>query len=856
MTASSRRLPAAHILLSDSLYSIACCAFPSTRNSTLKATAPSTVAPALTPALSPASGPLAADCEHNTLRLLGWQQAYSPRGYTINTQLCSSCSTATWQALGCLKTLTNLTLTGSLPDLPDAWGANDSFPALQAMHFSFASLAGTLPSSWGLDMALPQLQTMDFSMTQLSGQLPSTWGQRGALQQLKALHLSQVNIAGTIPFAWGEVDSFPALSSLQLGGPLLNGTLPAHWGSNGTLSGLVDLEIANSNFLGTLPQEWGAPDAFKNLSTLSLTNCNISGTLPDSWAGAAAFPLLTALTLADLPFQAGTLPAAWANNASFPQLSSLQLGLDELDRPVPYSWQQPGAFPALTSLDLSICQLTGTLPSSWPPMLQTLDVSDNNFTGTLPAGLASLDQLQQLTLSANLFSGELPAAWGAPGAFQQLTYLEFSSIDVTGGLPAAWGSPHSFQQIQVLYCQDSVSLGGTLPESWASPGAFSNVQEMILYNSPIGGTIPASWGFPDAKLQRLNLGSSSLQGNISAYYNATLAGLDLDDCKLDGSLGMFWSSSAPLQAVSLSGNHISGSLPDVPGALSELTLLDLRDNQLTGTLPLSWLQEGHLLSHVSVLDVGDVWQRSVDLTNWRQQLCLQMNLYDLDVTGQQARLLPDKRQSWEIYENNSNAGNGNISDWLQEGMALSQYTLEYLVQTTNNQLTSVKDICANDDSSHILLIVCLVFGGSCLFVLAVYVGLQRYKLHGSGHPVLWRHLLHVCEAIEALYEVCYGLGGLAFYYYALITSIIVLAQVWGKWPASNNPSHGIFLSSNLSVAAIVASFLAMLKTLMELLWQAFRRNMHPMRHAASLVVGKTLAGDATQSKLDAGVLSC
>ena len=139
MTASSRRLPAAHILLSDSLYSIACCAFPSTRNSTLKATAPSTVAPALTPALSPASGPLAADCEHNTLRLLGWQQAYSPRGYTINTQLCSSCSTATWQALGCLKTLTNLTLTGSLPDLPDARGA---LQQLKALHLSQVNIAG------------------------------------------------------------------------------------------------------------------------------------------------------------------------------------------------------------------------------------------------------------------------------------------------------------------------------------------------------------------------------------------------------------------------------------------------------------------------------------------------------------------------------------------------------------------------------------------------------------------------------------------------------------------------------------------------------------------------------------------
>jgi len=495
--------------------------------------------------------------------------------------------------------------------------------------------------------------------------------------------------------------------------------------------------------------------------------------------------------------------------------------------PVPSSWQQSGAFTALTSLDLSICQLTGTLPSSWPPMLQTLDVSQNNFTGTLPsswppmlqtldvsenkfkgtlpAKLASLDQLQELTLSTNLFSGELPAAWGAPGAFKQLIYLEFSSIYVTGGLPVAWASPHGFQQIQVLYCQDSVSLGGTLPESWASSGAFPNLQEMILYNFSIGGTIPASWGFPDAfpKLQRLNLDSSNLQGNMPAFNNAALAGLDLDDCKLDGSLGMFWSSSAPLQAVSLSGNHISGSLPDVPGALSELTLLDLGDNQLTGTLPLSWLQEGHLLSHVSVLDVGHVWQRSVDLTNWRQQLCLQMNLYDLDVTGQQARLLPDERQSWEIYENNSNADNGNISDWLQEGMALSQYTLGYLVQTTNNQLTSVRDICANDDSSHVLLIVWLVFGGSCLLVSAVYVGLQRNKVHGSGHPVLWRRLLHVCEAIEALYEVCYGLGGLAFYYYDLITSIIVLAQVWGKWPAS--ALMAIFLV-HFAITGIIVAF--------------------------------------------------
>ena len=416
-------------------------------------------------------------------------------------------------------------------------------------------------------------------------------------------------------------------------------------------------------------------------------------------------------------------------------------------------------------------------------MLQSLDVSDNNLTGTLPAGLASLEQLQELTLSTNLFSGQLPAAWGAPGAFKQLTYLELSSIDVTGGLPAAWGSPHGFQKIRVLYCQDSVQLGGTLPESWASPDAFPNVQEMILYNSSIGGTIPASWGSPDGfpKLQRLNLGSSSLQGNIPAFNNAALAGLDLADCKLNGSLDMFWRSSAPMQAVSLSSNHISDSLPDVPGALRELTLLNLGDNQMTGTVPLSWLQEGNLLSHFSVLDVGDVWQRSVDLTGWRQQLCLQMNLYDLDVTGQQAKLLPDERQSWESYENSSNA-NANISVWLQEGM-LSQWTLGYLVQNTNNQLTSVKDICANDDSSHVLLFFgwCLV-GAACLSWASMCA---HSGVNCMGQSNLCCGGIYcMFAAVEALYEVCYGLGGLAFYYYDLITSIIVLAQVWGNWPAS------------------------------------------------------------------------
>ena len=230
MKTSTRRLPAVQILLSVSLYSIACCATaatPSISGSTQRPNAPSASMPALAPALSPASEPLAPDCEYNTLSLLGWQQAYNPQGYTISTQLPSNCSSDTWQALGCLKNLTKLTLTGHLPDLPDAWGANNSFPSLQAMKFSSASLAGTLPSSWAQDMAFSQLQTMDFSMTQLSGPLPAAWGQGGAFQQLKVLHLNYINIAGeTIHVCLARICC--TLVNM-LGSQSSQGSVPASW---------------------------------------------------------------------------------------------------------------------------------------------------------------------------------------------------------------------------------------------------------------------------------------------------------------------------------------------------------------------------------------------------------------------------------------------------------------------------------------------------------------------------------------------------------------------------------------------------------------------------------------------------
>lgn len=136
------------------------------------------------------------DCELRVLTMLGWQTAYNAGGYSIMAELPTNCTSDVWQSLGCLKHVTNITLTGSLPDLPDSWAANESFPVLEVMNFSTSSLAGSLPPAWASTTAFPDLKVLDFSSTQLSGTLPVTWGQPAVFGALAELHLAQVSITG------------------------------------------------------------------------------------------------------------------------------------------------------------------------------------------------------------------------------------------------------------------------------------------------------------------------------------------------------------------------------------------------------------------------------------------------------------------------------------------------------------------------------------------------------------------------------------------------------------------------------------------------------------------------------------
>jgi len=291
--------------------------------------------------------------------------------------------------------------------------------------------------------------------------------------------------------------------------------------------------------------------------------------------------------------------------------------------PVPPSWGEGTAFPALQQLWLDSNQLTGSLPGSWPATLQVLNVTANKFTGRLPANMALQQQLKWVNMYQNNMTGALPAEWGSPGSFPQLWNLDCSGQHISGTLPSTWGSPYALQQLAFLYLDDS-AISGTLPESWASVGAFPELIELEIDNSLLTGTLPVSWGSPAAfpNLQALGLYATKLHGRVPSFNNSLLAAIMLHSCFFSSDLGLFWSSSAPLLLAKMSNNSLSGSLPEAPDALSQLAFLDLNGNQLQGTVPLSWLHTGRLFSPVSFVNLGSVWQASISLTAWRQQLCL------------------------------------------------------------------------------------------------------------------------------------------------------------------------------------------------------------------------------------------
>ncbi|KAK1426461.1 hypothetical protein QVD17_15133 [Tagetes erecta] len=127
---------------------------------------------------------------------------------------------------------------------------------------------------------------------------------------------------------------------------------------------------------------------------------------------------------------------------------------------------------------------------------------------------------------------------------------------------------------------NNASLGGELGENL---GAFASIIQIDLSNNHIGGTIPSELPLT---LKTFFLSGNQLTGSIpeSLSMLVQLTDLSLNNNHLSGVIPDSFQQLTSLTNLDLSANNLSGSLPPSMANLSSISALHLQDNYLTGVL--------------------------------------------------------------------------------------------------------------------------------------------------------------------------------------------------------------------------------------------------------------------------------
>ncbi|KAL8504128.1 hypothetical protein ACS0TY_022746 [Phlomoides rotata] len=411
-------------------------------------------------------------------------------------------------------------------------------------------------------------------------------------------------------------------------------TLPPEFGR---LNALTDLELSNTGFAGEIPMEFYhlsklvfldlANDAstdykircdvkmlFGNmtrLGMLSLKNQNLSNSeLPINMS--------SFLTHLDLGFTGlrGELPATICEK---PNMQMLELGGNEgLEGRLPDSI---GLMSNLYYMDLSHCRFSGPIPESIGNItaISTIDLSSNSIQGTIPPRLFNHPSLGYLDLSFNrltgrigkinsptlyyldLISNRLNIELESFYNFSGIEYLKLSDNTVTehGGDIINVTNFHDLSELEMSYCEIK-----EFPNLLRSN--MPMLQAMDLSNNRIHGPIP-SWFTSNLSetLLYLDLRSNSLRGTFPPFIcnMSQLSILNLSHNKLSGNIPeCLPNSTTSLRVLDLSRNEFHGKIPTKIGSMYQnLLYLGLNGNHLEGPLPRSLAN----CSRLKVIDLGN-----------------------------------------------------------------------------------------------------------------------------------------------------------------------------------------------------------------------------------------------------------
>jgi hypothetical protein len=233
--------------------------------------------------------------------------------------------------------------------------------------------------------------------------------------------------------------------------------------------------------------------------------------------------------------------------------------------------------PLLEVLALSDNSLTGNFsslfPMTCPPKLANFTLDRNNVSGSLHDALGACPSLAYISVRRNLLSGSLPQSLFN---LKTLSYLDVTANALTGDLPDAFAQLTGLKVLQIARNQ----FTGALPSSLTSLAAAEVLQ---LQRNNFTGALP---DFSKLSLLRIVYAhNNSLSGQLFSDWSLlkNLSQLNLRDNDIEGSLPVSLPQS--LISLDLSLNKFQGAIPGTWSSLVNLTLMDVSSNGLTGPLP-------------------------------------------------------------------------------------------------------------------------------------------------------------------------------------------------------------------------------------------------------------------------------
>ncbi|XP_031111832.1 receptor-like kinase TMK4 [Ipomoea triloba] len=210
----------------------------------------------------------------------------------------------------------------------------------------------------------------------------------------------------------------------------------------------------------------------------------------------------------------------------------------------------------VVSIKLDSQSISGELPSELTQLasLRSLSVQKNSLSGSLPS-FANMSSLEELYLDSNEFSS-IPQDF-----LLALPNLRTFSISDNGNLSPWQISSYLAESTNFeSFYASNAGITGVIPDFFDS---FTNFQNLRLSYNNLTGSLPGSFGSTFIQNLWLNNQQQGLSGTIHVL-----------------------SSMTQLSQVWLQANDFTGPIPDLSECLN-LFDLQLRDNQLTGFVPVS-----------------------------------------------------------------------------------------------------------------------------------------------------------------------------------------------------------------------------------------------------------------------------